>query len=499
MTTSTQSWTLKSKILNPVSERYALPVLFIAAALSAAIYWFGLTQSAYLLVLYREPLIDLNRLSGGVPERLWPLMLAFVALFALYLLGWKAAQRVSTRSAWLIVIGGVVIFAVILLFMYPYDAADLFDNIMHGRIISVYHANPFRDIPAQFASDPFYPYLGWRKSISAYGPGWETLAALSARLAGDDLIVNVLVFKAVLVAFLAGCGGLIVLILRRLAPERALAGLVLFVWNPVVVYETFGQGHNDVAMLFWMLLAIWLVLKKRYTLTILALLIGALFKFIPLLFIPAAVAIALRDLGTPRARLRWLIITTVASVVLVGLAYAPFWNGVETLSITRRTQLYTSSLPTAIYTLLQFSISQPEAARWVSLTALTLTGLCALWAAWWAWHDRSDLSLTRSMYYLIMFYLLLAVPWFHPWYAVWAIGLAALLPVGHAVRLALLFSFAVLSKLLIFAPQLLWIARPPEVARFNEVLLGPLVLLLPWLYALYALGDTWHKRRTKRT
>jgi putative effector of murein hydrolase LrgA (UPF0299 family) len=365
----------KSKIPN------ASFVLLIAAVLSAAIYWFGLTQSAYLPALYREPLIDLNRLSGGVPERLWPLMFAFVALFALYLLGWKAAQRVSTRSAWLIVIGGVVIFAVILLFMYPYDAADLFDNIMHGRIISVYHANPFRDIPAQFASDPFYPYIGWRKSISAYGPGWETLAALSARLAGDDLIVNVVVFKAVLVAFLAGCGGLIVLILRRLAPERALAGLVLFIWNPVVVYETIGQGHNDVAMLFWMLLAIWLLLKQRYTLAILALLIGALFKFIPLLFIPAAVAIALRDLGTTRARLHWLIATTIVSVALVGLAYAPFWNGVETLSITRRMQLYTSSLPTAIYTLLQFSLSQPEAARWVSLTALTLTGMCAVWAA----------------------------------------------------------------------------------------------------------------------
>jgi hypothetical protein len=497
MTASTPARTLKSKILNPVSARYAVPVLLIVAVLSAAIYWFDLTQTAYLPELYREPLIDLNRLAGGVPERLRPLILAFVTLFALYLLGWKAAQRISTRSAWLIVIGGVVLFAVILLFMYPYDAADIFDNILHGRIISVYHANPFRDIPAQFAADPFYPYIGWRKSISAYGPGWEMLAGLSARLAGDGLIENVFVFKAVLVAFLAGCSGLIVLILRRIAPERALAGLVLFAWNPVVVYETIGQGHNDVAMLFWMLLAIWLLLKKRYTLTILALLIGALFKFIPLLFIPAAAAIALRNLGTSRARLRWLFVTTIVSVALVGLAYAPFWNGLATLSITRRTQQFTSSLPTVIYTLLQFNFDRVEAATWVSLIALTLTGLCALWAAWRAWRDRSELSLIRSMYYLIMFYLLLAVPWFHPWYAVWAIGLAALLPVGHAVRLAILFSFAVLSKLLIFAPYILWIARPPEVARFNEVLLGPSILALPWLYALYALVDTWRKRRLK--
>ena len=132
---------------------------------------------------------------------------------------------------------------------------------------------------------------------------------------------------------------------------------MLFLWNPVVLYETIGQGHNDVAMLFWMLLAVWLLLQKRYTLTIVALLIGALFKYIPVLFIPAALAIALRDLGSTRSRLRYLGVTAIVSIVLVLLAYAPFWNGLETLSITRRMNLYTTSLPAVAYNLLQFSLS----------------------------------------------------------------------------------------------------------------------------------------------
>ncbi|HTP06623.1 MAG TPA: hypothetical protein VMP08_00115, partial [Anaerolineae bacterium] len=101
----------------------------------------------------------------------------------------------------------------------------------------------------------------------------------------------------------------------------------------------------------------------------------------------------------------------------------------------------------------------------------------------------------RSMFYLIAFYLLVTVPWFHTWYAVWIIGVAALLPIGHAVYFALLFSFAVLSKPLIFGPQLLWPTRPPEESRLIEVYLGPLVMALPWLYAIYALFDTWLKRR----
>jgi hypothetical protein len=467
------------------------------AATSALIYWFGLTRPYHLLDLYQRPLLDLRAFTEGYPEKLWPLVLEFVILFALYLAAWQIVRRAHGRSMWLIVVGGTVVFSAILLFMYPYDAADLFDYIMYGRIINVYHANPFRDVAAQFASDPFYPYVGWRNAIAAYGPGWVVTTALGGRLAGDGILSNILIFKAVLAAFLAGCAGVIAAILRRLAPDHVLAGVVFFLWNPVVLYETIGQGHNDVAMLFWMLLAVWLLLKKHYTLTIIALLFGALFKYIPLLFIPAALAIALRDLGAARSRLRYLGVTAAVSIALVVLAYLPFWNGFETLSIARRMNLYTTSLPAVAYSLLQFSLHRETAARAVSLTALAITAIAALIVAWRAWRDRSELSFTRSMFYLTAFYLLVTVPWFHAWYAVWIIGLAALLPNDHAVRFALIFSFAVLSKPLIFGPQLLWPARPPEESRLIEVYLGPLVLALPWLYAIYALIDTWRTRRQK--
>ncbi len=476
-------------------QRPTLLLLGIAA-LSALIYWFGLTQPYHLFDLYQQPLLDLRNLTQGHPEELWPLIVEFVILFGLYLAAWHIARRSVSRSAWLIVIGGAIIFSAIVLFMYPYDAADIFDNIMHGRILSVYGANPFRDVAVQFSSDPVFPYVAWRRTISAYGPGWEIVAGLSARLAGNDLLTNVFIFKLVLAGFMAGCAGFIAVILRRLAPERMLAGVVLFVWNPVVLYETIGQGHNDVAMLFWMLLAVWLLLEKRYTLTIVALLIGALFKYIPVLFILVALAIALRDLGAVRSRLRYLSVTVLASILLLVFAYAPFWNGIETLSITRRMNMYTTSLPAVAYNLLQFRLSQEAAARDVSLTALVITLIAALALAWRAWRDRSDLSFTRSMFYLTAFYLLLTVPWFHAWYAVWIVGLAALLPIGHAVRFALLFSFAVLSEPLIFGPQLLWPTRPPEESRLIEVYLGPLVMTLPWLYAMYAMFDTWWRRRS---
>ena len=76
-------------------------VLLGLAVLSAFIYWFGLTQPYSLLDLYRQPLLDLRKLTEGHPEKLWPLVIEFVILFALYIAAWQMAWRVHTRSVWL--------------------------------------------------------------------------------------------------------------------------------------------------------------------------------------------------------------------------------------------------------------------------------------------------------------------------------------------------------------------------------------------------------------
>ena len=253
-----------------------------------------------LFALYNRPLLDLYRISQTNPFARWELFWAFLGLGVLYWLGWRAAQRTNSKAAWIIVVAGFLLFSLLLLCIFPFGAAHFFDNIMHGRILGVHGANPFYALANQFPADPFLPYVAWKKSPSAYGPGWELLAGITARLAGDGIIANILAFKLLAGIFLLASTLVVAAILRAVAPERALAGVVLLAWNPVILYETFGNGHNDIAMIFWVLLAAWLLLKRAYTAACVALVMGALFKFIPLLMLPAAGLIALRDLPTWR-------------------------------------------------------------------------------------------------------------------------------------------------------------------------------------------------------
>jgi hypothetical protein len=385
-------------------------------------------------------------------------------------------------------------FGVILLFLHPFGAADLFDNIMHGRILGVYGANPFDQVAADFKSDPFYPYVAWRHYPSAYGPGWELIAAATSRLAGNGIVANVLAFKLVGGLFLMGCIGLVAALLQRRAPQRALGGTLLIAWNPVILYETLGQGHNDVAMVFWILLATWWLSRGRRSLAILALVVGALLKFIPLLLIPAAGLVALRSLPRTAARLRFAAVTAISAIALVVLAYAPFWHGPDTVGVERRRNLFTSSVPAAAVALLESSLDEAQAESAVSLVAGIATALFAVYCGAQAGRVPSWQSFARAAFHMLMFYLLVTCTWFQQWYALWPLTIVPLLPAGHLSWWGVAYGFAAQLKPLIFEPIWLWTHYRPD-RTWLEPRLGPAVQAVPWLLAGSAI---WTARRERR-
>jgi hypothetical protein len=265
----------------------------------------------------------------------------------------------------------------------------------------------------------------------------------------------------------------------------ALPGVYLLAWNPMVLYSTWGNGHNDMVMVFWILLAALAVSGRHYTAAVLALLAGALVKFIPLLMLPTAVWLALNDLPGWRQRWRFLILTGIAGLVLVWLAYSPFWIGLETLSIERRSLLFTSSLPAMIFHLLKPELGKEPASHLVSMAAAGLTACFAIWRGWRANRNVRWDSFGEATFDILAFYLLVACLWFQQWYTLWLMGTAVILPHGYRLRFAVFFSLAVVSKQLLVGPFLF---RPKTafVQPKLEILLTLGVLSFPWLYWLVA-------------
>lgn len=474
-------------VLLSTKKYLASPIIQLTLVLFASllIYVFAFLLPINLLRLYDHPRLDLRLLlHEGTPSYV-RLRLAFIGVWVLYWLGFRITLHAQGKNAWIVVIAGMLAFILVFLFMAPFDAADIYDNIMHGRILAVYHANPFQQVIKNFPDDPFYEYAAWKGARSAYGPVWESLAGLTAWLAGDGMIANVLAFKFLPGFFHLASVAQVIQYLNRKSPEQARSGALLLGWNPMMLYETWGNGHNDVAMAFWFLLAAWWIIHRRYTLAVLSLLAGALIKFLPIVLVPAVLWIAWHSLRTFGGRLAFLAKTGALASLTIVVAYYPFWNGLASFSLERRMYMFTTSIPAVIYRFLKPALGVYDSARLVNLAALGLLAVFVLVQVLRSKDPARDFP--QITFNILAFYLLVTCLWFQQWYSIWLICLAPLVP-PPSRNLALVFSLWVVSKQLIFGPEYVpSMFFHPEMAIRLEPLLTSSVLGIPWLAAVWIL------------
>lgn len=471
-----------------------LLALALAAALTVMIYALIFARLAYLPELYNIPAVTMHWLDKGRGLARAELILAFAALGVLYFAGWRAARRAEGPAAWLIVVIAGLASGAALLLMYPFGAADIFDNILHARIYAVYGANPFVDVINQFPRDPFVPYTAWRFSPSAYGPLWELAAGLAARLAGDSILLNILAFKLLPALFWLLTLLVAAVLLQRTGRKPALPAFLLLAWNPMILYEVWGNGHNDMMMAFFILLAAWLIFEKRYTLAVLSLTAGTLVKYMPVLLIPAAGLIALRALPNNRRRAAFILSSAVLAGAMIVISFAPFWVGPDTLTIGRRAEMLSGSPAAAIFSVLTEALKfdKTQTATAISLVLLVLTDGFAIWQGFRAMRKPDWRSFVVHSFIILMFYLLVTVPWFQQWYAIWPMVLVPFLP-PLARNMALVFSFAVLGKQLWVDPMLYW-GRTWSPLPSREIAFAIGNLIFAWLYAAYALNQVRLRR-----
>jgi hypothetical protein len=447
-------------------------------------------------------------------------------LFACYYLAFRLCPpslHVSAgyrRVALALICGWAAIFAITLIFMYPVGAADLFDQIFRARLTSHYGLNPFTTLPSGFQGDPFFRYVAWRGDASPYGPVWETLAAGTSLVGGDDLWRNLILFKTLVTVAYGASVALTYGILRSLKPDWALRGTLFFAWNPLVLFEVPGNGHNDAVVIAFLLLAVYLLVRARRAAVVPALMAAALTKFVPVLLVPLAAASIWRDRARlpgrstakgkatrDREALRTLAIGGVASVALAVALYAPFWQGWQSIGALGRQSLFTASIPRVVVDVLvlDYDLEVDAAESLVRNGALLLVGLVTLWVAWRIFRVKNTATpfertrlVERTLggfYEVIFVYLAFGTLWFQPWYLLWLVALTA--PVARYVnaKRTLLFCIGGVANYFVWDFIWLWNRASSRHIQFTAALV---VYTLPLFYSLYTwLRPVWRAREAE--
>lgn len=197
----------------------------------------------------------------------------------------------------------IVITCVILFFSYSAFSHDLFNYMFDGRIVITYGQNPYIHSALDFPSDLWTRFMHWTHRTYPYGPVWLILSIIPSFFGFGKFVLTLFNFKLMFALFHIGNTFLIYKILLRSNSQQSLLGTAFYAFNPVILIESLVSSHNEAAMLFFLLLAIYQILLKNNRLfAIIFLLLSAGIKFItiitlPLFLIPAVIPNTMRNLS----------------------------------------------------------------------------------------------------------------------------------------------------------------------------------------------------------
>jgi hypothetical protein len=401
--------------------------------------------------------------------------LAFVVyVVTAYLIGRRALpvqMRVLRRWMWI----GTIVAGLFFVLTPGMASKDLFVYADYGNLVGAHGANPYFTTPAQIAHGDLLTLIdGWSNVPSAYGPVWVYLSGLLSLIFGDHPLPYFYIYR--LIALTCHILNIVLIgqILRKLGrSERIITlGMFLYAWNPLMLFEGPLGAHNDVFMSTLMLWGLLLCLRadqrgftklKNYWPGLVVLTLAVLVKFtsIPLIIFFLLV-LAARTLGSPQTPVRampWIaaiknvLIAGAIFVVLVVLAYLPYWIGHSIGAIVQSFGAPPSSSG-AQNSLMRVAINLINAGGasggivnllasrkfWSLIDALAI-GIAVLVGAWYAWRSPSLRTLILGSL-ATMTIILLVTPWFYSWYVVWLIALVPLalaFPNGRFIKALLAF------------------------------------------------------------
>jgi hypothetical protein len=378
-----------------------------------------------------QGLTDIGKLSRYRPAEFVGYVLGMLALFGCYLLALRLSRRLAARQALPAVFGCATLMALGMDWMYPVSAIDSFLYAVRSRILTTYGANPSAIAFNNFPSDSWNNFItpDWAARVSPYGPLWNQIAAPVTWLAGDRILIALLGFKILSVLALLAGGWAIARALQAAGRTDAASGALFYLWNPLVLWEGVGNGHNDVLLTLPLLLALLAWITRRDLLVIPLLVVAALIKYVTLPLIPLA-TIALWQRPTNRSS-RWRILTfsVLLSVAALLLGLYPFYDlAAIRASVTQQGAIaYTSPAAFAV-ALLHQRYPSDAIARWAMLLGTGVFVAALAWQASQVW--RRPERLPRACFETMYVFLLAAVASSRAWYLIWPVGLAALLPWG---------------------------------------------------------------------
>jgi hypothetical protein len=392
---------LKSK--SRLRFRAVFFAIMATGVLSAAVYWFN-----FKIQMFVTPS------SEGFQFYVLIILLLSTFYFTAVFLVCEILPG-KEKSRWLT--GFIVFFAIIfrLCLIAPEPVVlskDVYRYIWDGRVqqsgINPYLHPPGGEELKHLRDEKIFPNINRKDSPTLYPAGAQVFFRMFHFLVGD----SVTGFKALMVFF--DISSLLVLTgLLRIWGFNS-ARLIIYAWNPLVIFEIAYSGHLEGIMVFLMIAALYLHATQKKMAAVIMLALSAAVKLYPALLLVAFLNRGDRLKG---------IVAFSATIILL---YAPFIGAGTKVSGFLPVYLknpYESFNTGLKYLLMRlFPGLDYHVLSWLFIASLAIAGLAVFFK------DKNTLQTTRYGYILTGCLMILMPASLHPWYVIMVIPFLVIYP-----------------------------------------------------------------------
>ena len=325
---------------------------------------------------------------------------------------------------------------------------DLFEYSLRGRMLSVYKLNPYLHTPLEIKSDIFFPLIFWKRTPECYGPLWVGIGAFHTLFFKNSAALTSFMHKLVLLAFLGMTSSVFYKLCKDNIPEDAGSTTLALLLNPLVIVMTLIDGHNEIAMAFFILCAFYFLVKSKHALSSMFLALAIAVKFVYILLAPIFVLYVLSDKKPHGAKEKAYNIIMGGAVFALTTAVSWFPFGRESVKaiIYYYTELsknfWVDSIPYAVYFIsdkIGIAISKSLIAN-IFFFLFVIVYFCIL--GYFLNKARMDKQSLFTSSALILLALLVtnSTP-FQAWYLIWVIPFIFLSNIRLKFQLVFLLSY----------------------------------------------------------
>ena len=384
-------------------------------AVLTAITGLGVLSAAVYLVNFR-----IHDLVPGFSELagIQLYVVIFLFLSALYLSGVILVLKTIPNGATSWGLIGIIIFLSIIfrISLLPSEptvlSKDMYRYIWDGRVqqygINPYQYPPGADELEDMREDRIFPNINRKDYPTLYPAGAQVFFRISHALVGD----SVTGFKAIMVLF----DTLTVLVLIALLQNQGLnlSRIIIYAWNPLVIFEIAYSGHLEGLTVFLMVTALYLAAIHKKFAGVFMLALAAAVKMYPALLLAAFLNRGGRIKG---------LVTFFLTIVLLYLPFIGAGNKISGFLPVYLKDPY-ESFNLGLKYLLMRLVPGLEYYRLslVLITVLAMAGLVVFLK------NKEDSEVIWYAYFLTGVLLILMPASLHPWYVILIIPFLTIYP-----------------------------------------------------------------------